>query len=651
MKLFKKKNKNPNMNKEIDLEELENEGSPKRELIGFEKKLMYFVGLAMALFHIYALAIRPTTTWALYCGHMAFGFTLCFATYRMSKKSGEQKIPLYDWILIIATWLCALYIIVEGDLMQYRVGVNPTNMDVIIGVTLVILVLEITRRTCGNILPSIAIIFLIYAKFGNYVPGLLNHKGYSWSNIFSFMASLDGIFSTPMSASATMVFLFIIFGAFLEKSGSGKFFMDASLGLAGRYRGGPAKVAIISSALFGTVSGNSVANVVSTGSLTIPMMIKTGYKPHFAAAVEATASTGGQIMPPILGSAAFIMSSLIGIPYNRIILAAIIPAVLYFFTVFLMVDLEAVKNNLKGLPKDECPNLKKVLVKDGYLVLPLVVLILTLTVLNLSTIRAALYGIIACVLASLIRKENRMGIKDIFDAMSKGAFNSISVISACGTAGIVIGVLSLTGTGLKFASAIIALARGQLWLALILTMVASIVLGMGLPTTASYLICASILSPALINMGLEPLTAHMFIFYFACISAITPPVALAAYAGASISKSNPLTVAFAACKIGIAAFLVPYAFAYGPELLWNGSVMEILRVAATSITGCLLLCFGIQGNISSTNLNIIQRILLLVASLLLIATETTSDYMGMVIGVIVIAWTWLVNKKRHEETV
>lgn len=632
--------------KQKNLQELENEGLPKRELGGLQRKIMYVLGIAMSLFHIYALAIRPTSPWVLYCAHMTFGFILIFALYCASRKADRKSIPVYDWLLMLLIVLCAAYILKEVDQLVYRTGVSPTNLDVIVGVILVLLVLEVARRTCGNILPCIAIIFLLYARFGNYIPGILGHKGYSWKKIFSCMLSMDAIFSSPMSASASMVFLFIVFGAFLQKCGSGQFFMNIALSVAGRFRGGPAKVAVLSSALFGTVSGNSVANVVSTGNLTIPMMRSTGYSPAFSAAVEATASTGGQIMPPILGSAAFIMASLIGEPYLNIVLASIVPALMYFFTVFLMVDLEAVKYGLKGMKKGEYPSIKDVLLKEGYLILPLVVLVVTLSVLNMSPIRAAIFGILSAIIASLPNKKNRMGIRAILDALSLGAWNSVNVVSACGVAGIVIGVLNLTGTGLKFASAIMSLSFGLLPIALLLTMVTSIILGMGLPTTASYLICASVTAPALVQMGLSPLSAHMFVFYFACISAITPPVALAAYAGAGIARCNPLDVAFTACKIGISAFLIPFAFVYGPSILWQGTGFEIFKSTATLLLGATFLSFGAQGLAMKHRLGMVSRILLLISSVMLIAPETISDIAGLLIGGAVVAASWLSKKQR-----
>lgn len=638
-----KKNKD-----DIDISELEDEGLPKRELQGIWKKIIYITGITMTLFHIYTLAIKPITPWIIYSGHVCFGFILTLALYKSRKKDNPNKIPSYDFLLMALGIFAAIYMILEMNALVYRIGIAPTKLDIVVSIIIILLILEITRRTCGNVLPGIAITFLLYARFGNYIPGLFGHRGYSWSKILSYMIGMDAIFSTPMNASATMVFLFVVFGAFLQATGSGKFFIDLALSISGSKRGGPAKVAVISSALFGTVSGNSVANVVSTGSFTIPMMKSIGYSPKFSAAVEATASTGGQIMPPILGSAAFIMAQLVGVPYMRIVTASIIPALLYFFTVFLMVDLEAVKNNLKGMQKEELPVFKKILIKEGYLLLPLIVLIYVLSVLGVSPIRAAIWGIITAIAVTYFRKETRIGIKGILDALYQGAIGSVSIIASCGTAGIVVGVINLTGTGLKFASAVISLSQGILPFALLLTMFASLVLGMGLPTTASYLICAAVAAPALVQMGLSNLAAHMFVFYFACISAITPPVALAAYAGAGIARAKPMEVGFTACKIGISAFIIPYMFSYGPSLLWEGSFGTILTTALSALIGATFLSFGLQNTIIGIKINKIESALLCSMSLLLIKPGLITDIIGLASGGALILFAYIRNRKGKE---
>ena len=629
---FKKKNA------EINVAELENEGMPKRELTGNWNMFVCIMGVSMSLFHIYCLVLFPITPWILYCGHVGFGFILTFSIYCAGKHSKRHSISLWDFFLMLAGALCVTYLIVEMDELVYRIGIAPTTPDLVVSIAMIALVLEMTRRTCGNILPCIAVLFLLYTRYGSHIPGLIGHRGYSWPRMLSYMVGMDAMFSVPLGASATMVFLFVVFGAFLNASGSGKFFIDLSLSLSGSTRGGPAKVAVLSSALFGTVSGNSVANVVSTGAFTIPMMTSVGYRSVFAAAVEATASTGGQLMPPILGSAAFIMAQLVGVPYMAIVVASIIPALLYFFTVFLMVDLEAVKYKLSGIPKNQLPVLREIL-KQTYLLLPLFVLIYALSVLNASPIRAATWGIISAIAITWVKWSERLTLKGILIALSKGAQNSCSIIASCATAGIVVGALNMTGAGLKVANAIVSLSGGILLLSLILTMITSLILGMGLPTTASYLICAAVAAPALVQQGISPLGAHMFVFYFACISAITPPVALAAFAGAGIAKAKPMLVALNACKIGISAFIIPYMFIYGPALLGEGSVMTVLTTVVSAIIGVSMLCFSLQKHFFSLPLKLWESLILGSASLLLIFPGYLTDSIGFGIcaGVLLIA--------------
>lgn len=605
--------------------------TPKRELQGPWKGAVWVAGLIMALMHIYFLIIHPVNPWILYCCHFGFGYALIIATRCAHSGAPKDYIPFYDLCLIVLDAVIAVYIVCNVDGIVARSGVNPNAIEKILFPLLTLMVLEVARRVVGFTLPGIAVVALLYAKYGNYLPGILGHRGQRWEKIFSYLCSTDGIFSTPFNASATMVFLFIVFGAFLQVCGSGDYFIDLSISLAGGTRGGPAKVAVLSSALFGTVSGNSTANVVSTGTLTIPMMESIGYKPHFAGAAEAVASTGGQFMPPVLGSAAFIMAQMIGVSYVRIVLASVIPAFLYFATVFLMVDLEAVKNNLVGMPRSQLPPLKGVL-KRFYLTIPLVVLIFVLSVLNWSAVRSAMLGIATCIAVSLFDKKGRIGLRKTLGALSSGALSSTSVIAACGTAGIVIGMLNLTGGGLKFAGAIINASYGHLPVALFLTMIACLVMGMGLPTTASYLICAAVTAPTLVQLGLSALTAHMFIFFFACISAFTPPVCTAAYAAAGIAKAPPMKVALTACKIGCTAFIIPFMFAYGPSLLWEGDTLTVVHTAFSAFLGCMLLSFGVQRTVLRHRANVLESSLMIVASLCLIDSGLMTDLIGIVLG-------------------
>ena len=636
--LFQKKEKT------VDDLELEEGGSKKRELTGFWKKYVYVLGIIAVLFHFYVLVIHPISYWRLYLMHILFGMLLVYAIYKPGKKF-KDTVPWYDVLLMLAGIGTVIYCITAERGMAYRMGSNPTTADLIAIGIILLLLLEGTRRIYGMILPTVAIVFLLYCHFGQYFSGGLGHSGYSWKKTISYMLGYEAVFGSPMNASATMVFLFMVFGAFLTFSGAGPFFIDLAMSLAGSKRGGPAKVAVISSALFGTVSGNSVANVVSTGAFTIPLMKSVGYKPKFAAAVEATASSGGQIMPPILGSAAFIMAELIGAPYSEIMLASIIPALLYFFTVFLMVDIEAAKNNLTGVAKEELPKRKYVL-QNLYMLLPLVVLTIVMTVLNQSAIRAASWGILSCIIVYII-KNRKFSFKEIMDAMADGAKSACGMICACGTAGIVVGVLNMTGAGIKFASFVVEVANGHLLVALILTMIASLILGMGLPTSASYIICAAVAAPALIDMGLTAIQAHMFVFYFACISAITPPVAMAAYAGATISGSKPMEVGFTACKLGICAFIVPFMFCYAQTLLWKGAAGDIIVTIITALIGATMLSYGLQryAGCFSLPLGIIPACILIASALLMIIPGTVTDLIGIAGACVVLVPLFL--KKRH----
>lgn len=623
----------------------------KRELKGFWEIYVFLVGVVMTLFHIYALAISPLTHWHLYCFHILFAFLLVFPIYHSFGNKEKNNVPWYDVIFMIIGIFAIGYCVLNREGMAYRMGSLPVGMDLLAIVIIMVLLLEGTRRIYGPILPIIAMIFLVYARVGKYISGPLGHRGYTWSKTISYMLSYEAIFSSPLNASATMVFLFVVFGAFLTMSGAGPYFIDLAMSIAGGKRGGPAKVAVISSALFGTVSGNSVANVVSTGTFTIPLMKSVGYEPKFAGAVEATASSGGQIMPPILGSAAFIMAQIIGVPYLQIMKSSIIPAFLYFYTVFMIIDIEAAKNNLKGVEKDKLPT-KKYVLRNIYMILPLVVLTIVLTVLAQSTIRAALYGIVSAIVIYII-KNKKLDIPLIIKAGSDGAKSACGMICACGTAGIVIGVLNMTGAGIKFASLVFSLSKGNLILALFLTMLASLVLGMGLPTSASYIICAAVAAPALIDLGLTNMQAHMFIFYFACISAITPPVAMAAYAAANIAEAKPMDVGFTACKLGVCAFIVPYMFCYAPSLLWYGTTVEIATTIITAIIGATILSFGLQRYATpfSISLNIFESIVFILVALVFIMPGTFTDIIGLIIGTLILLEVFFRKKKLEKNKI
>ena len=600
-----------------------------REFGRFGKNVIFFIGVACSLFHFYCLLIRPIDPWYFRSTHIIFLGILCFLLYPGWERA-KKKVHPVDYVFILMLFIPYIYMLVNFDEWIYRVGVMPTTWDTVISLMFIVAILEMTRRTTGLALCIIAVMFILYGYFGKFLPGLFYHKGYSCPRIFTYLFSLDGILGLPIFVSAAYVYVFVIFGAFLKSSGVGSYFIDFSNALIGWARGGPAKVAIISSSLFGTVSGSSAANVVGTGSFTIPMMKKMGYKPHFAAAVEAVASTGGQIMPPVMGAGAFLMAEILGIPYVKVLLAALLPAAMYYTAVYFMVDFEAAKSGLVGLPRDQLPPFKTTM-KRIYMFLPLATLVYYIAIALSSIIKAGTMAIVACIAVSWTSRETRMGFKKVVEALANGAKGAIEMAGTCAAAGIVIGIIAQTGIGLKFATILLSYSRDILPLALFLSMVVAIVLGMGMPTTAAYAICAAVITAGLIELGAIPIAAHLFVFYFACISAITPPVALAAYAGAAIANAPPNKVGFAAMKLGVAAFIAPYMFIFSPGMLLIGSVTDIIIVTATALLGTFALACGMQGWLIGKPISFIFRVPLFVGALLLIKPGIYTDIAGLVL--------------------
>ena len=516
--------------------------------------------------------------------HFMFGMLMCYLVYDYKGKKRYFYSPakIFDIILALGVAAVAIYILRDIDAFLLRMDLVASPTDIVMGAICTVIVLEGCRRLTGPSLPAIALITILYALFGKYLPGLIGHKGYSFTRVIKTIFSQQGIFGMPIGVSANTVFLFLLFGAFLNVCGADLIFRDLSTALAGRKRGGPAKIAIIASAIFGTISGSSVANVVSTGTFTIPMMKRCGYRPVFAGAVEAVASTGGQIMPPIMGAAAFILAEMTGIGYGTVCVAAAIPAFLYYISVFIMVDVEALKNDLLGMDEKDIPLLIPVLKRSAKLIIPVVVLIVTLVVFNITPMRCALYAMAAVVLCALFDKNDRFSFKHLKNAFCQAAIGSAQIVAACAASGIVIAMLSLTGLGLKFSNFILTLGGSNLVLCLVFSMLVSIILGMGLPTTAAYIITATTIAPSLLKLGLPPLCAHLFLFYFASLSCITPPVAIASYAGAALADANPSKVGWEAVRLGIVAFLIPYSFCLTP-----GVIMLDFSSFATGVTGVL----------------------------------------------------------------
>jgi len=596
---------------------------------------IYLVGLAMSFFHIYVLTIRAIDPWYFRTLHVVFAGILVFALVPGWKMKRADRLPILDIIFILMLIVPAAYIFIEFDEWIYRVGVVPETWDFIMSLMFVIAVWEMARRASGWPLAILAGLFILYGHFGSYMPGLFYHKGYDWDRMITYLFSLDGILGLPVLASAHYIFLFVLFGAFVDSSGAGRFFVDFARCIAGRLRGGPAKVSIVSSALIGTASGSSVANVVVDGVLNIPLMKASGFRGAVAGAIEAMNSTGGQIVPPVMGAGAFLMAEILGIPYPKVALAAVIPAFFYFGAAYFMIDFYSASIGLKGLKKEELPVFHKIMMEKGYLLIPIIVLLVCLMVLMYSPYRAAIIGIISLIIVSWVRASTRMGLKKILDVLSKGARGAMEIAATCAAAGIIVGVLTQTGLGTKFAMIIFNYSGGNLYIALVFTMAIAIVLGMGMPTTAAYAICASVLAPALIQLNVPEIAAHLFIFYFACLSALTPPVALASFAAAAIASAKTWEVGWQGMRFAIAGFLIPFLFVLGPAMVLEGTAFEIVMVVITGTLGVIALAGSVQ-NYLLTKCATWERFVLLAAAVTLIKPGLMTDAIGFGLFLLVV---------------
>jgi TRAP transporter 4TM/12TM fusion protein len=630
----------------VDEEQIES-SSEARKLTGWVKTLFTTIAVVGALFHLYILNLHPIDPWLFRSAHLVFGTILGFILFPGWKKA-SGRVHLVDWLLILASIGIGIYIYMNLTQLLFRFGVLPTAMDFVVALVGILLVLELTRRTSGWTLPILAGIFMLYAFAGPYLPSILNHSGYSIDRFATYIYGLDGIFGVTLDVSSKYILLFIIFGAFLQMSGVGRYFIDFSFSIAGGMRGGPAKVSVISSGLMGMMNGTSAGNAVATGSLTIPLMKRVGYNPRFAAATEATASAGGQIMIPIMGAGAFLMAEITGIRYADIVVAATIPALLYFLSVYFMVDFEAVKKGMKGLARKDLPSFKGI-AKQAYLFIPIIIL-LGFLLNGYSVIRSGTISIIACFAVSLFHPATRMGIKRLIGALELGMKNVIQLLAVCACAGIIVGVIALTGVGLRFGSMLLSIADNNIFLALVFAMFISILLGMGMPTTAAYAVAASVVAPGLISLGIEPLFAHMFVFYYAVMSAITPPVALAAYAAAGVAGTDPFKTGVQAFRLGIAAFIVPFMFMYSPQLLMEGSFLGIALAIVTASIGIYLLSAAVQAWFVGRRANIISRILLLAAAISLINSDFTWDLIALGLVAVVVAIQLILGKKDSDLT-
>ncbi|MFC0201479.1 TRAP transporter permease [Paracoccus rhizosphaerae] len=593
------------------------------------------IAYAWGAWWLAGVAMPPAFGFRTYGMPLAIGtIAAIVAGWRYSSRNRGRIYPA-DLLLCLASIAVLGYILFIVGALRMRAGTGMAQPgDFWAALTGVILILELTRRLTGLALVIIVAVFIGYSFLGPWLPGFLNHRGYTPTRFFTYIFTDQGVLGDPIAVSSTYIILFIVFAAFLQASRVGDYFVNFAFACAGQARGGPAKVAVFASGLMGMINGTSAGNVVSTGSLTIPLMKKVGYSPKSSAAIEATASSGGQILPPIMGAGAFIMAEVTGIPYTDIVIAAIIPALLYFVSVYFMVDLQALKLDMKGLPRSELPRFGT-LVRQVYLFLPIVILIYTLFA-GYSVIRAGAMGMASAAVVSWLTPY-KMGPRQIFRALDMGARMSIQLVAVCAAAGVIVGVIALTGVGARFSSLLLTIADQNQYLAMFFAMCISIILGMGMPTTAAYAVAAAVVAPGLIQLGVPVLVAHFFVFYYAVMSAITPPVALAAYAGAALSGSDPMKTSVEAFKLGLAAFIVPFMFFGSHELLMQGEVVDIVHATLTALLGMFLLSAGVIGYYFGQASGLV-RIVLIGAALSMIAVGLLSDIVGLTVAALLFLW-------------
>ncbi len=621
----------------------------KREYGGAAGKAVTVIAVVTSLYHLLYAYIHPFFALDHRALHWMFMSILAFALYPLSRKwSPKNRMSLFDGIfLAVSCGICVWIFIYSTPILNRAGAFQP--LDVALGTLLVLVVLEASRRTTGPAVPLIALFFILYAIFGPYLPDYFAHRGYSIKRLSTYLAlSTDGIFGVPLGVSANFILLFILYGALLRKTGAGQFFTDVAFALTGGTRGGPAKAAVASSTFFGMISGSSVANTVTTGSFTIPLMKRTGYPDYFAAGVEASSSTMGQIMPPIMGAAAFIMAEFLAVPYIKVCIAAAIPASLAFFSTFMQVHFRAVSLGLSGIPRADLPSIRGAFAAGWHHLFSIFILIYFLMQ-NYSPERAVFWAIMTTIttsfLMALVRREplDLLG-RYILEGLKEGATGAVEVAAACAAAGIIIGSITMTGLGIQFSSIVIDASMGHLYLALPFTMVACLFLGMGVPTTAQYVIISSLVAPALIQMGVLAMSAHLFILYFGTRADITPPVALAAYAGAGVAGSNPWKTGLSAFQLGIAGFIIPFMFVYSPELILVGSPLRIILATATAAFGIVCLAAGVQKCLM-IQATWYEAVLLIVIALLLIKPGIPTDAAGIGLFAIVFVLQWI-RKKR-----
>ena len=596
--------------------------------VKIQKAAILVIGLTLALFHIYTSFFGALPSYQHRIIHLVMSMMLvplCYDLFKFKNNTGKL---IYQVIFIGILAVIGIYSYSIANDMWKQSG-TMSNIDMVLGTLLVIMLLYFTWKVVGAAMPIIAILCILYALLGPKLPQGIAHRGYNWSRITELLfKGTNGIFGTPLGVSSIYVSVFVIFAGVLEASGAGDVFIRLTQSLLGGFRGGPAKVAVVASSLFGTISGRAVANVVGTGSFTIPLMKKSGFKPEFAGAVETAASSGGQLMPPVMGAAAFIMADYIG-SYQQVLVAAIIPAILFYIALFMMIDLEALKNDLRGQSKEELPNFKEELKNGWFLLLPLVLLVFLLVGVRYSAQKSAFFSIIFLVLIMLLYPGKRRKFWDVVKLIAGSSKGMVSVALTTGTAGIIVGILMLTGIGYKLSSLLIALSGGHVFLLLFLTMLTSVILGMGMPTSAAYVLLATLIVPALEELGVVKIAAHFFVFYFGIMANVTPPVAVAAYTAAGIAKADSMKTGLTAWRLSLAGFLMPFMFCINPALIGQGTTLEIIMAIATALIGSYGLATAVQRYFKG-NLSWLQTILVLAGSICMMVPGTMTDVIGIV---------------------
>jgi TRAP transporter 4TM/12TM fusion protein len=615
---------------------LDDEAKELRSYSGLMGKVITFIAILYVVLEVAALQFVVIDLWVFMALVMILVMILGFLTVPSSAKD-KGKIKKSDWVFLAMGVAPCIYLLLEMERLQWTYGSTVLPLDILFSVLLMISLLELVRRSFGWAMPIVALGFLAYALFGHLLPPeYFGHTGLRVGNVIGFMLGPMAIFGPVMSAMVQIIFLFMMFSSFLQISGAGDFFTNLAGSVAGRYRGGPAKISVFSSSLFGMISGSSVANVAVDGGITIPLMIKTGFKPAFAAAVEATASTGGQIMPPVMGAGAFIMAELLNIPYGNVIVAAAIPAILYYLGLYCMVDLETVKQGLRGLPKEQLFRTWAVLKEGWHLLIPVAVLLYQLVILGSSMSRAGLLSIASIIIVSWFRKRTRLGLHRFFEGLTDGALSTIGIAGICASSGIIVGVVSITGLGVRFGSTLLALSGGNLFIVLLLTAVLSMILGMGLPTTPSYIIASVVGVPAMLRLGVSPLAAHLFVFYFACISAITPPVCAAVYTACGFSKTSVWETGWIATRLAFSAYIAPFIFVYHPVLLMQGNPVDIIYRFLMACIGAAAVSMAMTGTSYFRNIKwSIPSRLLFFASFFGFITPGWESDIGAVVAVLI----------------